>query len=87
MNMVYRNALTEFQRAQKVLDYYTRQGNAQGEKMARLSQISYENGEIGYVEYIQNLQTALDVQLRFADAVNDYNQAIINLKFIKGEEK
>lgn len=87
MNMAYNNALTEFQRAQKVLDYYTRKGNAQGEKMARLSQISYENGEIGYVEYIQNLQTALDVQLRFADAVNDYNQAIINLKFIKGEEK
>jgi cobalt-zinc-cadmium resistance protein CzcA len=87
MNMAYRNALTEIQRAQKVLDYYTRKGNAQGEKMARLSQISYENGEIGYVEYIQNLQTALDVQLRFADAVNDYNQAVINLNFIKGEEK
>ena len=56
-------------------------------KTCRKSQISYENGEIGYVEYIQNLQTALDVQLRFADAVNDYNQAVINLKFIKGEEK
>ena len=51
--------------------------------MSRLSQKSYENGEIEYVEYIQNQQTALDVQLRYADAINDYNQAIITLNYIK----
>ena len=82
----YRDGLNEFLRAQKVLEYYTAQGNGQGERMSRLSQVSYENGEIGYVEYIQNQQTALNVQLRYADAVNDYNQAIIMLNYIKGNK-
>ena len=83
MDKEYRDGLNELFRAQKVLDYYTAQGNGQGERMGRLSQVSYENGEIGYVEYIQNQQTALDVQLRYADAINDYNQAIITLNYIK----
>jgi putative outer membrane efflux protein len=86
MDKEYRDGLNELFRAQKVLDYYTAQGNGQGERMSHLSQVSYENGEIGYVEYIQNQQTALDVQLRYADAVNDYNQAIIMLNYTKGNK-
>lgn len=82
----YRDGLNELSRAQKVLDYYTAQGNGQAERMSRLSQVAYENGEIGYVEYIQNQQTALDVQLRYADAVNDYNQAIIMLNYLRGNK-
>ncbi len=82
----YRDGLNELFRAKKVLDYYTAQGNGQGERISRLSQMSYENGEIGYVEYIQNQQTALDVQLRYANAINDYNQAIIMLNYIKGNK-
>lgn len=86
MDKEYRDGLNELFRAKKVLDYYTTQGNGQGERMSRLSQMSYGNGEIGYVEYIQNQQTALDVQLRYADAINDYNQAIIMLNYIKGNK-
>ena len=86
MNKEYHDGLNELFRAQKVLDYYIALGNGQAERMSRLSQASYENGEIGYVEYIQNQQTALDVQLRYADAVNDYNQAIITLNYIKGNK-
>lgn len=86
MNKEYHDGLNELFRAQKVLDYYIALGNGQAERMSRLSQASYENGEIGYVEYIQNQQTVLDVQLRYADAVNDYNQAIITLNYIKGNK-
>ena len=52
MDKEYRDGLNKLFRAKKVLDYYTAQGNGQGERMSRLSQMSYENGEIGYVEYI-----------------------------------
>ena len=86
MDKEYSDGLNELFRAKKVLDYYTAQGNGQDEHMSRLSHKSYENGEIEYVEYIQNQQTALDVQLRYADAINDYNQAIIMLNYIKGNK-
>ena len=74
-------------RAKQVLDYYEKQGNAEATLMAKLSQTNYENGEMGYVEYIQNQTSVLDVQLRYIDAVNDYNQAIININYLNGNKQ
>ncbi len=78
----YERARSEYARAQQALAYYDQEGRRQALHMARLAQISYENGEIGYVEYMQNLQTALDVQLQYANAVNEYNQAVVELNYI-----
>lgn len=76
----------EWQRARRVLQYYTGQGLAQATEMARLSQVSYEGGEIGYVEYIQNQKTCLDVQLQYTAALDDYNQAVIMLNYLNGNK-
>lgn len=82
-----REAYNQYQRAKQTLDYYTTQGIAQAQRMAELAQVEYEHGEIGYVEFMQNQTSALDVQIRYADAVNEYNQAIINLNYINGNNK
>ena len=82
-----RDAANEYMRAKQVLDYYEKQGNAEATLMAKLSQTNYENGEMGYVEYIQNQTSVLDVQLRYIDAVNDYNQAIININYLNGNKQ
>ena len=76
----------ELCRARRVLDYYTRQGLAQATEMARLSQVSYEAGEIGYVEYIQNQKASIDVQLQYTAALDDYNQAVIMLNYLNGNK-
>lgn len=80
----YRDACNEVRRAAQVLAYYEGEGCSSAQRMARLAQTAYENGEIGYVEYMQNQQTAFEVQLQHADAVNDYNQAVIRLNYIGG---
>lgn len=82
-----REAYNAVARAKQTLDYYSTEGIAQARQMADLSRVEYENGEIGYVEFMQNQTAALDVQLRYANAVNEYNQAIINLNYINGNNK
>ena len=86
MDTEYRDCFNELLRAQEALNYFNVQGNRQAERMSQLSQISYENGEIGYVEYVQNQKTALDVQLQYAGAINDFNQAVIKMNYIKGNK-
>ena len=46
----------------------------------------YEKGEIDYVEYIQNLKTAVEIHLLYANAINDYNQTIIMLNYLQGNK-
>lgn len=83
---VYQDYRNEYSRAQKVLNYYTDAGLQQAERLRLLSEVSYKNGEIGYVEFIQNQKSALEVLLQYAKAVNDYNQSIIMLNYIKGNQ-
>lgn len=82
---LYRQALNEYARAQKDLDYYVREGNPGADRMLEISRVSYEKGDIGYVEYIQNLQTAADIHLRYARALNTYNQSVVMLNYLQGK--
>lgn len=83
----FKAALENYQKAKTSLDYYREAGAAQADEIERISQTAYEKGEIGYVEYVQNLQTALDIHNQYAMAINDYNQAVITLNYIQGKDK
>lgn len=86
MQKQYQTYINDFYKAKNSLDYYTSQGIIQADDITRISQISYEKGEIGYVEYIQNLKTAVEIHLQRANAVNEYNQTIIMLNYIQGNK-
>ena len=45
-----------------------------------IPQVSYENGDIGYVEYIQSLLESVNTRLKYAETVREYNIAVINLR-------
>lgn len=80
----YRSYLNDYYKAKDALEYYQTTGKKQADDIARISQVSYEKGEIDYIEYIQNLKTAVEIQLQYANAVNDYNQSIIMLNYLQG---
>lgn len=86
MRKDYETYLNEYTKARKTLDYYLQTGNEQAKEIARISQISYQQGEINYIEYIQNMKTAVDISLQYANAVNDYNQTIIQLNYLQGNK-
>lgn len=62
--------------ARKQLDYYVRSGIDEAGKSADISTLAYENGEISYIEYVAALQQDIDTRLKYASAINDYNQAV-----------
>lgn len=80
----YIEARNEFLKARASLDYYQKQGASEADEIERISQEAYEKGAISYIEYIQNLQTAVDIHNSHATAVNDFNQAAINIKYLNG---
>ncbi|GHT48640.1 transporter [Bacteroidia bacterium] len=81
----YQAGINAYENAKASVDYYLNTGNKQAEEMARISQLAYEKGEIAYVEYIQNLKTAVEIHLQYATAVNELNQVIIRLNFLQGK--
>lgn len=77
----FRLAQNNFLQAKQKLDYYLNHGNNDADETYRLAQLSYEKGDIAYTEYIQNLQAAIALKTAYAEAVNNYNQALIKLRY------
>ena len=44
--------------------------------------VAIGKGEIGYVEYIQNLTQATNIKSQYLDYLNQYNQTIININYL-----
>jgi cobalt-zinc-cadmium resistance protein CzcA len=86
MRKEYETRLNEYYRAKTDLDYYLLTGNKLAEEIERMAQLSYEKGEIGYIEYIQNLKSAVEMQLQYVNAVNAYNQSVIILNYLQGNK-
>ena len=51
-------------------------------EISRIATVSYDLGEIDYLEYIANMETAYSVYRDLEDAVYEYNQTIIRLNEI-----
>ena len=67
---------------QELITYYREVAEPNASKIVRNSTIAYQNGDISYIEYVQGIETALDIRLNFINAINQYNQTIINLQYL-----
>ena len=76
------NAFEQYNQNLSQFNYYKNQALPNADLITRISKLSFNSGEIGYMEYLMALQTATDVQLSYLQSVNQLNQAIININFL-----
>ena len=75
----FRLCFHRYQNAAKRMEYYNGENIQKAKDITRLSTAEYEQGEISYVEYANALQEAIDMGMKHADVVNEYNEAVIAL--------
>lgn len=75
----YRLGYNRFQNAAKRMAYYNGENISKAKEIVCLSTAEYESGEISYVEYANALQEAIDMGMKHADVINEYNEAALAL--------
>ena len=70
------------QQSLQQLNYYQTEGLPMAESIINAVQRSYKAGDIGYIEYIQNIKDAIKIKTDYLAAVNTYNQTIIQLNYL-----
>ncbi|MCX2477546.1 CusA/CzcA family heavy metal efflux RND transporter [Pedobacter sp. MC2016-15] len=85
IKMQYELELQQYTKFRKAVSYYTSGGLARADEQIRITQVSFHLGEIGYIEYIQNIAGAIQVKLTYLETLSQLNQSAIQLQFIKGE--
>lgn len=64
------------------LKYYQTEGLPMAVSIINAAQRSYIAGDIGYIEYIQNIKDAIKIKTDYLSVVNNYNQTIIQLNYL-----
>lgn len=82
--MEYQAAINLCNANQARLAYYQQEGEKHADELQKLGILEYQNGEISFIEYINALQESMDIKMKHAQAINDYNQSVIALKKLKG---
>jgi len=70
---------------QPQIEYYRSVAEPNAQKITANATKAYRNGDISYVEYVQNLDTANEILLLYAEAVRLYNQTIINIQYLTNQ--
>ncbi|MBK7800074.1 MAG: CusA/CzcA family heavy metal efflux RND transporter [Saprospiraceae bacterium] len=76
------NAFEQYNQNLSQYNYYKSSALPNAEIIINTAKIAYNSGAVGYIEYLQALQTVADVQLNYLQAINQLNQSIININFL-----
>lgn len=82
----YLSALSRMNAAYVRYTYYNEEGRERSDKMAEQGLLEYSQCEISYLEYMNVLQESIDLRLKRASALNDYNQCVLVMEKLCGRQ-
>lgn len=81
LTATYRQWWEQYTRAAGQLDYYRQEGLRYAGLILSAAAKGYRAGNIGYVEYVQNIKEATTIREGYLRTVNEYNQAVIRIDY------
>jgi heavy metal efflux system protein len=70
----------EYMKYNESLQYYENAALEQADQIILQANRSYKAGEIGYLEFIQNLRQGLEIRNGYLETLNAYNQSVIAIE-------
>ncbi|MBL8007930.1 MAG: TolC family protein [Ignavibacteria bacterium] len=78
----------EYENSLRQVKFFNEEALKETEEILRQAKKSYEEGEIGYVEYLQALNLAYETRTQYLNSIYNFNQSIIKLeKLTSGDLK
>ena len=84
VNAQYKQEMRSYLNHKSMVDYYASGGLKRADEQLRIAQVSYDLGEIGYIEFIQNTSLAVQSKLAYLQSLQQLNESVIRLQFLKG---
>ena len=66
------------------LQYYETKGLKKAAEIITTAKRFFENGESDYINYLRNINDAYTIQLKYLEALKNYNQSVLFTNYLKG---
>jgi cobalt-zinc-cadmium resistance protein CzcA len=67
---------------EEALVYYNEEGKHLSEEIFKTAELSFENGELNFFQYIISIENAFEILLDYLHNLNAYNQTVIQLNYL-----
>lgn len=81
----YFKIYSALEKQQLNLRYFEEKGLMQADEIIKSSNRLYSIGEISYFNHLLGLAQGMEIKMRYLNALKEYNQFIIALKYMRGE--
>ena len=82
LNTKYNTLLEMLKKSELELNYYSESGEKLAAEILKTANSSYKHGEIDFFQYIQSLETGLQIKIDYLNQVNIYNQIALELNYL-----
>lgn len=76
--------LEQYRQYLQMLTYYENQGLLIAGEILKNSTLNYRAGEIGYVEYLLNINQIIEIRTNYYQTLNRYNQTVVEIEYLTG---
>ncbi|MEO9964228.1 MAG: CusA/CzcA family heavy metal efflux RND transporter [Reichenbachiella sp.] len=83
LNTKYTQLMAQIDKYNQAIIYYKSRGLTMAKEIESTARKSYESGETGYLQFIQSLENATQINAAFLDNVNRYNQLVLEVKYLQ----
>ena len=77
-------AQNELAANQQSLNYYQQTGIKKAAEIITSAKRFFESGETDFISYLRNIDEAYSIQLKYLEALRNYNQSILSIKYLTG---
>ena len=67
------------------LKYYQTAGSKKANEIISTAKRFFESGENDNINYLRNIDDAYQIQLKYLEAIRNYNQSILSIKYLTGK--
>jgi cobalt-zinc-cadmium resistance protein CzcA len=82
----YNQAIMEFNKNSNSLNYYTTSALKTADLLEHQSQLAFKNGEVDHTTLLLNMRQALAIREGYLLALQQYNQSIIIIQYLNGDQ-
>lgn len=85
LNTEYAKAQADYRQNRDNVTYFESTGLPEASEILRNARESFRLGSITYYQYLQNVELSYTIRQNYLETLKNYNQAVINLIYLKGE--
>ena len=82
LSQLLMNQIRAMNRFREELIYYESEALVHARSLVFAATRSYENGDVGYVEYNQAIQAAIDIKATYYKAIKNYNENVYAVQYL-----